>query len=192
MYEYAPTAFERFFSRLCFLLLCFLIFFSPLIFGGITPLPLFVIESVSFFLFFFLFLTRGLKRSFSSKKLPLGYLFLFLGLVLFQILPLPQRILAFLSPSTHALYAHLYTNLRGVGSLSIYPEATIFSLLQWLAYLAIFLSVIRLADSPVKIQRIAFVLVASGFLYAFYGILGSLHSLGVAFSTFTNRNHFSS
>lgn len=172
--------------------IAFLIIFSPLIHAGVTIFPLTIIEITSLFLLLFS-LVKLLFEANESVFVRLKFvsLVLFIGLVLFQLVALPYGLLRYLSPQASLLYADF-----GCGSLknlplSIYPDATIGMLLQFLSYLALFVVAINYFDTEKKIKRIIMVIIFSGFIYSFYGIIKKFAIEGVEFSTFTNRNHFS-
>jgi O-antigen ligase len=65
-------------------------------------------------------------------------------------------------------------------------------LLQFLAYLALFLAVLIYADTETRAKRIALAIMASGILYSIYGIVSNpyLPADTYQFATFVNRNHF--
>ena len=90
--------------------LFFLIVFPPLAFGSVYPWATSILELVSFSLVLvWLIGVRFMQRGKEGRDrglpfslgLPLG---LFLGLVLFQMMPMPAIVLKAISPRTHALY----------------------------------------------------------------------------------------
>ncbi|MBM3243866.1 MAG: hypothetical protein FJZ12_03425, partial [Candidatus Omnitrophica bacterium] len=116
-----------------------LIIFSPLIYAGVTILPLSVIEAVSF-----LAVAILLIKAFISGKslLALGkvYIFPFLIFILLGILHLirfPFSTLLALSPGTVSLYSQFGTGTFKDIPLSIYPDATVSILLQALAFFSV-------------------------------------------------------
>src|SRR3989337_1700449 len=84
-----------------------LIFFTPLAYGSVQPWAFSLTEAVVFLL---VIIWTG-KLLFSSRLdtfVPSPFLLpltLFIGLVCFQLLPLPPPLLRLLSPSTHELYS---------------------------------------------------------------------------------------
>jgi len=170
-------------------LLIFLIIFSPLIYGGVTILPLSIIEAVSF-LALFIILFKAISRGrISFPKIGYPPLLLFIGLILLQLLPLPQNFLSSISPST----AHLYQVLGcSRTNITIFSEATINMLLQVLACIAILFTVLTYADTEDKAKRLALAVIVSGVLYSLYGIFSRpyLAANSYQFATFVNRNHF--
>ena len=173
-------------------LLIALILFSPAVYGSAHILPLSIVESISF-LIFFIFLFRAISRgSISLVKARILPLICLVFLVLFQFLSLPDNLLSFLSPSTAYLYREFKVSPGFGGSLSIYPDATIDMLLQFLAYLAVFFVILNHINTEKKARLFVFVIIASGILYSLYGIVLKTYLPGSSyqFSTFINRNHF--
>lgn len=172
--------------------IAFLIIFSPLIYASVTMFPLTVIEITGLFLL----LLFSAKILFEADgvilaKIPFISLFLFIVLILFQLIVLPRGLLQYLSPGTLQLHVDFGLISMKNLTLSIYPDATVGMLLQFLSYLAIFFVTINCFDTEKKIKRIILVIIFSGFAYSFYGIIKRFAIEGVGFSTFTNRNHFS-
>ncbi len=171
-------------------LLVFLVFFSPLIYGSVTILPQSLLEATSFLLLFLFLLNRLSKDRTSFIKISFLPLLVFLGLVCFQLFPLPEKCLSFISPAAFSLFRDFRANSLAEFPLSIYPEATVKLLLQFLSYLAVFFVVLNYMDTLKKIKRLALAIIICGFLYSFYGIIHWLAIYNPDFSTFTNRDHF--
>lgn len=177
-----------FFIESCILML---VLFSPFIYGGVTITPLTFIEAFSFFLFFIFILRLLARERFKLVKLPALTFLLLFPLILFQLLPLTQGILSFISPTTVNLYREFRVGSHHNFTLSIYPEATVRMFLQLLSFAAIFFVVLNYFDSEKKIRRFLLALAICGFIYSIYGIIkkGPLEATA-EFSTFTNKNHF--
>lgn len=171
--------------------LLFLLLFSPLVHGGLTIFPLSIIEAVSFLTLFLFLIGQISKSKICLIKIPICWIFLFLFLVIFQLVSLPDGLLSFISPHAASIYKDFGINAANGFSLSIYPEATLNYLLQFLSYLAIFFVVLNHIDTEKKIRRIVVAIIICGFLYSMYGIImRELVKSTSAFSTLTNRNHF--
>lgn len=168
-----------------------LILFTPLVHGGITPLPLSVIESFIFSSSFILLSISLFKKKISFVSIPLFPLVLFILLVFFQLLRLPANIISLLSPSTFSLYRKFSLDSVGSYTVSIYPDSTINLLLQFFACLAVFFLALNYIDTGKKIRRAILLIILAGFAYSFYGIIRRFTVARPGFSTFTNRNHFS-
>ena len=174
------------------LFIAFLIIFSPLIYASVTMFPLSVIEITSLFLFLLISAKILLDvDGIALVKIPFISLLLFILLILFQLVALPRGLLQYLSPGTGQLYTDFGLISMKRLTLSIYPEATVGMLIQFLSYLAIFFVVVNYFDTERKIKRVILVIIISGFIYSLCGIIKRFAIEGVGFSTFTNRNHFS-
>jgi len=154
-------------------------------------LPLSIIECISFLLFFTFLSLNFFKKKISFVKIPFFSVSLFISLILFQLLPLPKTIMSLISPATASLYQKFSFNSVNAYTISIYADSTINMLLQFLACFFVFFVVLNYIDDEKKIKRLIFMIILSGFIYSFYGIIKRLTALGPEFSTFTNRNHFS-
>ncbi len=171
-------------------LLISLILFSPLIYGGVTILPLSFIEAASFIILF-IFLFRFLFRNDSSLiKFPVLPILFFLVLVLFEFLPLPKSLLHFLSPSALAIYQKFRISLADRLPLSIYSESTLSLLLQFLSYLSVFFVVLNYIDTANKRRRLVWAIIICGFIYSLYGLIRRWYTPNPGFPTFNNRNQF--
>lgn len=171
-------------------LIIFLVIFSPLIYGGITNLPLSLIEGISFLLLFIFPSKSVLEGKISLVKIPAWPLFLFIFLIAFQLIPLPEYLLSVISPNTLLLYKNFRVNFLPPFTLSIYPEATISMFLQFLSFIAVFFVTLNYVDTEKKSRRLILAVIISGFLYSLYGIIRKIYVPLVGFSTFTNKNHF--
>ncbi len=173
-------------------LILFLVIFSPLIYASVTILPLTIIEITSLVLIL-LFTAKVLFDANSSTlvKLPYTAVILFIALILLQLLALPRQLLQFLSPGTANLYRDFSLVSKDYLTLSVYPDATVGMILQFLSYLFVFFVAVHYFNTEKKIKRIIVVIILTGFVYSFYGVIRRFTTEGVGFSTFTNRNHFS-
>ncbi|MCX5709956.1 MAG: O-antigen ligase family protein, partial [Candidatus Omnitrophica bacterium] len=171
-------------------LVIFLILFSPLVYAGNRPIPITIIESLSFLLLFVFLLRESLQGRLVLVKAPVLALIAFIGLIIFQLIPLPAAVLSAISPNTFTLYKDFFLGPLQNLTLSIYPEATTSLLLQLLSYLAAFFVILNYVDNEEKGRRIIFTIIISGSLYALYGLLRKLVTPIGLFSTFGNRDHF--
>lgn len=171
-------------------LIATLILFCPLIYGGVTIFPVFIIESLSFLLFFCLILKRTFQYSTQSPRTPIVWLLLFVAFIILQLLELPASIVTTFSPVTVNLFKEFRVSTFSALSLSIYPEATLGLLLQIISYIMVFYVVLNTMDSKEKLSRLVLLIILCGFVYSFYGFLGGVGIGKVPFSTFANRDHF--
>ena len=151
----------------------------------------------------------------SEINLTILLLSLFLGLVLFQMVPLPEGIVKLISPKTYELRNQLSaivypqtSNLKPQTqyiTLSLFPFATRVEFFKWLALAGLFIFLLRwkLSDNRYRIMNhliISIFLV--GVFESLYGIFeffsGHRHILNMDWShrlssvtgTFVNRNYF--
>ncbi len=138
------------------------------------------------------------------KAKPIFLLFGFwLLLLLFQITPLPDGVLALVSPKSIGLHGLIYSQDgdSAAKTISVDPYATTGFLLKSLAYLLIFALALLLLRRTAYIRLMITILVLSGVFQAVYGSLMVLSGVeygflfektdyrGVATGTFINRNH---
>lgn len=174
---------------------------SPLPIGSVRPLPVMAIELLSFAAFIALLLKYALRSEapFAGVR-PYAAFLAFVGVCVFQVVPLPGWLLGILSPATAGIWERAGETLSGFGfagggdyhTLSLYPWMTVKRILFLLACFAFGIAVSR---TLVTKRRVAFVLVplfALLFFEASLGIYQYLSSGGRedASGTFVNRNHF--
>lgn len=125
--------------------LLFLLVFTPLAFGTVEPWSIAIMEIVVFGLFFTQVGTLGaqLPRSGSARAILILFL-LFVGLVLFQLWPLPGATLERVSPAAYETWTRFGGAAPGdLRTVSLYPDATLQELLRLLACAAVFTVVAR-------------------------------------------------
>jgi O-antigen ligase len=156
----------------------------------------------------------AVKKKFSA--IPIVLLFLFLAVILFQLIPLPSGVVKILSPKTfeiRQLLSCFHLNLPPSsisGShptsspLSLFPFATQIEFFKWLSLIGFFLFLLygRLLDDTRIRSRLIIVIMLVGAGEAFYGMIeffsGHRHILFLDDSsfmssvtgTFINKNYF--
>lgn len=132
----------------------------------------------------------------SALTLASGGLFI---IMLFHIMPLPRGILRILSPMSVELYAEAAaitkTPLRSWFPLSPALQTTITEYLTLFSYGALFFLCLHTFRTPRRILRFMHVILAMGFLQAFYGLLRFVSDTASqtftwAHGSFVNKNHF--
>lgn len=203
-----------------------LLIVTPLAFGSVMPPAIALIEILSGILLMVLVAKnianrqrhRSFSRTTSHNPPPLSKnhmfrifspLFLititvFLGFILFQLMPLPAILVKLLSPATYRLYAEAASTLTMAVpswlSLSVCPRSTTAEFLKIFAYIAVFFLVINTVRRTKQVKRLLYVILSIGFFEAFYGLLQfvsgqyriysyQIHSAWVG-GTFVNKNHF--
>jgi O-antigen ligase len=175
---------------------------SVLAFGGVQP-PAYSAVEATLFLLTVVVLARQTAEGKIDLPLPL-WILPFLCLVLLQTIPLPGRLVSWLSPSRLFPGAH-YTLAPGAthwATLSLYPHDTLLGLFKLGAYLAAFVLAAYAFEARGGKNILAPGLILLGSLEAAYGIVQYLTGYQKIFGftkqfyiedatgTYINRNHF--
>jgi O-antigen ligase len=119
------------------------------------------------------------------------------ALVIFQLAPLPQSLIALLSPKA----AEVYSQTQTYAALSLDPSGTRAAALKTLAYGGLFALTLLLTNRRGRLRTLALVLLFSGVFQAAFGALMTLsgleygffaekmHHKGFVTGTFVNPNH---
>jgi hypothetical protein len=145
---------------------------------------------LSCFILFVFIIKLLLQENVAFIKSHIIWLVLFTVLAIFTLIPIPEILLAILSPKTLKLFKEFRIEPSGIYTLSIYPEATYTMILQLVSFLAVFWVSANYIDSPNKFRRIIWSIFVAGSIYTLYGIIQKFYASKGNFSTFTNRNHF--
>ncbi|MBI5344455.1 MAG: hypothetical protein HZB83_03825, partial [Deltaproteobacteria bacterium] len=186
-----------------------LLILTPLAFGTVHRWSQSLMEAAAFTLLGAMLLRRSLCGD--SLKLPKKSLFiplaLFALLAVIQILPLPEGLLAYISPKT-AQFHRSFTggNSSGPMTISVNPGDTLEELLKFLAYAAVFLITIDYCKTTVHINRLLRTVVYmgaglavfaavqkmtwNGRLYWFYPLGENVPLSHNIWGPYINRNHF--
>jgi len=200
------------------ILLILLLIFTPIAFGSQVLWASFLMV-LGVLLIIILWAIQSLtpqpsaRRPMTEKesRVALILLCLFLGLVLFQMIPLPGGVTRILSPKTY----ELRSQLSAIGSathsgplvvpLSFFPLATRIEFFKWAALAGLFICLLhwRLSDNGYRIiNHLVIVVLIVGVFESLYGIFeffsGHRHILNLDWSsrissvtgTFVNRNYF--
>lgn len=199
--------------------LVFLMGFTPLAFGSVQPWAYTTMEAAGFVLLLVWCVKAALEGEVRLPSLPfLVPLLAFLGIVLFQLIPLPPAVLSVLSPATHEFYGWTlaggpaaFPDSGGAAAggpgpgwmpLSLYPHATARDLLKLLLYLGVFLIAVTQVSSREDLRFYLGALVLFGFAFSFFAIIQKLtwnekafwfihlRPGRSAFGPYINRNHF--
>ena len=195
-------------SHDCFIYIGFLILIAwlPLPMGSNRPWAWSIMEIGAyllavFWLTAFVFNQVSITPVFRKSALVIALFVLWLMFILFQLAPMPDPIIAQISPLS-ANYAASYPIFPpGAHSLSVDPYATIAAFLKSLAYVLFFCLALLLVHSRRRLRQLAYVLILSALFQAVYGSLMTLSGLeygffiekyvswGLATGTYINRNH---
>jgi len=183
-----------------------LVIFSCLFYGSVTVLPITIIETTVGLLILFWLIDMAYKGRLSFLETGLILpIFVFLVLIIFQLIPLPINLMRVISGYT----ANLYENFmpRGVAktffTLSIYPNVTISELFKILTYLGIFFLVINKIETKRQFDYIINTIIFFGLIISIFAIIQKYSYKGrvywfdspgsaiTPFGPFANRNNFS-
>lgn len=175
---------------------------TALNFGGTESLGYTLMEA-GIFTLLLLVLVGQIRRGKIRLPLPIWPV-LFVLVAVFEILPLPRRVVELLSP--HRLAAMMRTTSGGAVqrwmSLSIYPHDSILGVFKLLAYLGAFVLAAYWFDSSKRKSTLVRGLIILGCFEAGYGIFQYLsgwqkifgytkiYDVADATGTYINRNHF--
>jgi O-antigen ligase len=202
---------SRWINVLWFCLLFSLILYPLIIYGGVLPNEIFFIETISA-LILILSLIQNLiennKNSIIIKPKFLCCLILLLILTIAQIIPLPLKIISFLSPSTitlknlsqNPLLIKLTNNALALDNLSkfctptdsfnclsIYPYASYFKLLFLIALTMLFFAIVKKNLSKVQIRVILLFIIISGLIQSFIYLLSYLQAKPIVISFYNYK-----
>jgi putative inorganic carbon (hco3(-)) transporter len=171
------------------------IWIAVLAFGGTSPPFFFLTQAILFVLGVFS-LAASLRAPLTNLRFPVVVPASLIGLVLLQILPLPDFLGSRLDPMRYAGAAHAHN------TISIAPYQTVSHLLLLVTYLTAFYLVLLVCEDRSAKKRLVYALVALGAFEAFYGLAQYLtgwqqifayvkrYYLEDATGTYINRNHF--
>ena len=175
-------------------LLGFLIIFSCLSFGSVTILPLTVVETVIAFMVLFWLLEMAYKRQLSFIKTGFNLpVFLFLGFVAVQLIPLPLVLVKYLSYYTGYLFdTFIPSAVRpAFHSLSIYPNATFAEFLKYLSFTGLFFMVMHKIEKKWQVDALINLIIIFGLAISLAGLSVKLIAPETGgFIPFINRNNF--
>jgi len=164
-----------------------------------------------------LLVLKGIRKDYRARnyqlriqKTALDWFFVaMLGLMVFQMVPLPPGLLKVLSPDTWVVWEKSWPALAVIDGLPektwctlanyLYPVRM--SLVRWLVYGFFFFGLLRVLNSRRRIQALIYLVLAIGCFEALYGLMqaysGEPHVLWKSLSnqrrasgTYINNNHF--
>jgi O-antigen ligase len=182
--------------------LIFIIFSSCLFYGGVSRSVQAWLMIASVGLFFLWVIDMARRRTIAVIKTPLTiFLIIFLFLAIFQLLPLPVKLLKFISPGLQKFNESLL--LSNFLPLSINPNSTIQGIFGLFSYIGLFLVVMHIFETKRELELFINSIVILGVVISFYGIVQKYTSLdrlywfnpgfsmSNTFGFFINRNNFS-
>ncbi|MEE9542396.1 MAG: O-antigen ligase family protein [Thermodesulfobacteriota bacterium] len=191
-----------------------LILFTPFAFGA-APLWAYTFMELTVLFIVTVWVIKMISEGeLKFPRTPLNlFILLFLILVIFQIVPLPEFLLNIISPATGQFYDDTYKAIaaglpsgsiapRLASTVSLNPYATKAEFIKFLAYLGTFFIVIANFNSRARLRRLLIVIVATGFLLALFALIqyftwnGRVYWFydyikgGSPFGPFINKNNF--
>jgi hypothetical protein len=163
--------------------ICVVLVVAPLPFGSVHVWAYSLLELAVLALFTIFFIKRITSGTYSSLqwiKTPANlFILLFIFLVLFQLIPLPSGVVAYLSPQTYTDKIQAASILKetslavdfppGFMSLAYTTHPVLRELIKILSYVMIFFLVLNTAESRRRIDILIYLLVLMGLFEAVYG-----------------------
>jgi len=205
--EYSRSSVQTLESLLWFAFLSLLVWAPlPLASNRVWSAQLLVLGFALIFLVLSVLWLRNALHASQTLRLaawPIALLVLVQTLVFFQLLPMPEFLLDFLSPVSVVACTDVQVLLPSASCAkpSVVPQITKHYLLLGLAYTAVFVLALQLINGKKRFKQFAYVVILSGVFQAVYGVFAVLSSfpylllvdkwshLGSATGTFVNRNH---
>jgi len=196
--------------------LCAVLVLLPLPYGGVYEWTIFIFEAGTLVLFGLYWAGKlAARNEYAAEgvgRIPLAVKVLagvFFAVSLAQILPLPQEVLAFISPGAHRFYQDVSAGWLGEISgrtwktISFAPNLSLYEIIKYACYGIFGFLVYKVIRTKNKAKSFVFVIILSGIFQAVYGLAelwGGTSRIfgwtnkwneGSAFGTFVNRDHFS-
>ena len=162
-----------------FILFIFGLVFAPLAFGTVEQWSLFVLEIVTGAAYIGFFLTAWVSKESVAKVPGLLPLLLLLGLMVFQLVPLPGSLVKIISPGSYDVYSPLLS-LAGDGdsgwmSLSVNRRATLHEMLRIGSCCLMYIVTVQLLSQPERLKKTVNIVV---FLAAAISFLAIVQAVG--------------
>ncbi|MFQ5901191.1 MAG: O-antigen ligase family protein [Thermodesulfobacteriota bacterium] len=189
--------------------LILLIVFTPFALGSVHIRAYTLMELTVLLLVVIWFIKMINQGEICIPKTPLNIpILLFICLIFFQLIPLPEYILKVISPNTHRIYSDTINSLSTASttglanSLSLYPYATKTELLKFMSYIGVFFLIIGNITTGRQINRLIMAIVITGFLVSIFALIQSFTWNGKIywvieftrgaspFGPFINKNNF--
>ena len=173
--------------------------------ASINPL-LIQIASINFIILFFLCLRNSeikekIKENYLNNRIFFIFFFIYLGYLIFKIVPLPLGLIEVIAPNNYNLYTSIKIN-KELWSLSINPTNSFFGILNCINFFIIFLIFPVLFNRSKYLMKFLFFLCVLGFCHAIFAtywmLIGNpsnffvekIHYLNASTGLFVNRSVF--
>ena len=139
--------------------------------GSINPL-LIQTSSVSFIFFFILCLKNNkvlerINENYRDNKIFFIFFFIYIGYLIFQIIPLPLNLIEIIAPNNYDLYTSIKID-KELWSLSIDPSNSYFKILNCISFFIIFLVFPALFNRDKYLMKFLFFVSIMGFCHAIF------------------------
>ncbi|WP_457578089.1 O-antigen ligase family protein [Desulfomarina sp.] len=165
-------------KRISSALFLFTLVFAPLAFGTVEAWSLSVLEISTAAAFLLFYLAAWLHKD-STLKVPGTLpLVLLLGIIGFQLLPLPISVVKILSPETYEVYSPLFQvgHEQNWLPLSVNQRATLHELLRFGSYGLLYVLTVQLLSEPGRLRKTAGVVVFLGSAIALLALIQNVGS----------------
>jgi tetratricopeptide (TPR) repeat protein len=188
-----------------FRIFLFILIFSPLAFGTVEIWSLEVMESACFLALLILLSEKLRKKETYLYEIPgIIPILVLLGLILFQLMPLPPGVIRSLSPETYEIYKKtiFMVDPDALVSLSINKKATLAEFLRFASYVCMYVLTIQLLKDKDNLQKTVIAIAIFVSLLSLFAILQhflpndrifwirELTRGGKPFGPYVNRNHY--
>ena len=164
------------------------------------------LSSINFIILFFLCLKNkevleAIKENYSNNKFFFIILFVYIGYLVFQIVPLPLHWFEVIAPANHALYSSIKID-KEFWSLSLDPSSSYFRILNCINFFIIFLVFPALFFRSRHLMKVLFFFCLLGFCHAVFAtywmlignpsnfLIQKIHYLHSSTGLFVNRAVF--
>ncbi len=149
-------------------------------------------SSIYFIIFFFLCLKNkevleDIKKNYINNKLFFTIFFVYIGYLIFQIIPLPLNWFEIIAPANHALYSSIKID-KQFWSISIDPSSSYFRILNCINFFIIFLVFPALFFRSKHLMKVLFFFCLLGFCHAVFATYWML--IGNPSNFLIEKNHY--
>ncbi len=191
-------------EKVTYRLFLFLLIFPPLAFGTVEQWSLTLMEALCFLATFTWVLLRLVQKKPIYHAPGLFPLLLFLGYLIFQVLPLPALLIRILSPNGYTLYQETVgiTDPTTWYSLSINKKVTLKEFFRYASYVCFYFLTVQILTNKQRLQKTVNVVVVFLSFLALFAIIQKLTSTdtiywlwhvpdnSIIFGPYVNHNHF--
>ena len=149
----------------------FVLIFSPLAFGTVERWSLGIMETLS--ILALLLLLLGNKKEALYEVPGILALILFLGYILFQLIPLPAGVVKLISPSTYSLYNETIGIIEPVDwmSISINKKATLAEFFRFAAYVSVYVMTVQFFTKKELLKKTVFIVIVFATLLSIFALV---------------------